>query len=188
MGIVAEFRKTMCRLYQVKEHLLPSDSVLFQLMLLLTSMLLFWRAWETVEPHHVTNWSDGHGERVGCQPACPHELHPYMPVNRPHHSSQTQNLLWVNGLKLCLGVCEPLHVCSHRPSASSGRFQAQLSLVPPTVALWWCGQPSGTWRVVWSSPILGSSVLRPLLSSSQSDGPRSVFNDLTGIFASTMGY
>lgn len=81
----------------------------------------FWWAWETAEPHHVTNWSGGQGERVGCQPACPHELQPYMPARHPHRSSQTQNLLWVNGLKLCLGVCELLHVCSHRPSASSGR-------------------------------------------------------------------
>lgn len=86
----------------------------------------FWRAWETAEPYHVTNWSGGQGERVGCQPACPHELHPYMPVCHPHRSSPTQNLLRVNGLKLCLSVCEPLHVCSYHPSASSGRLQAQL--------------------------------------------------------------
>lgn len=41
MDVFAEFRKTVWRLYQVKEHLLPSDSVLYQLMPLLTSMLLF---------------------------------------------------------------------------------------------------------------------------------------------------
>lgn len=78
--------------------------------------------------------------------------------------------------KLCLGVCELLHVCSHRLSASSGRhLQAQLA--PPAaedgggVVVWWFDQPGGTWQVVLSFPRLERSIKSPLLCSSQSDGP-----------------
>lgn len=108
------------------------------------------KAWDTVGPHNVTNWSGGHWK--SCQPACPHELHPNVPRHPPHHSAPTQNLLLVNGLKNCVWVCVCLCMCVPISLLSLPQF------APLTVTLGWRGQLGGTWQLVCSSPILGRSV------------------------------
>lgn len=101
-----------------------------------------------MESHHVTNWSGGHGERVGCQPACPHELHPYVPIRRPHRSSRTQNLLWVNGLKLCLGVCVSHCMCVPIMSPPRLPFAFFGTSSPSSVSFFGCGLVV-VWQTRW---------------------------------------
>lgn len=145
-------------------------------------VVMWWleAALETMEHHNVTNWSGG----LPCQYPCPLRLYPNKP--RLLHLPQpldTKSALGLR-LKMCLCVCVSAAACVF-PSSFFGLLpnsfgsDCVLGVVWPT---------SGHLASRLVPSILGRSVLSPLLSSSWSGGPFSVFNALTRIFASTTSY
>lgn len=145
-------------------------------------LVVRWRleaALETMEPHHVTNWSGG----LHCQYLHPLRLHPDM--NCLLHLPQPLDTKSALGLRLKMFVCVSAAACVF-PSSFFGLLPNSFGPSDCVLGVLWPTSGHLASRLVPS--ILGRSVLSPLLSSSWSGGPFSVFNALTRTFASTTSY